>query len=474
MKVCTTNADFFVFDINQNHYFDNMKENNLQLKSKLVLTLFVLLCFITTQAQTDTTYTKEGFTFGLLPAISYDADLGFQYGGLTNLYWYGDGSRYPDYNHSLYIEASKYTAGSTLLRFYYDSPEAIKNIRTTIDITYFRDLAMDFYGFNGYQSVYNQDWEKDDNDDYKSRVFYRHHRGMFRVLSNFKGHLGSIDSPWEWMGGFTFFHFNIKSVDIAKLNKKQDESDKLPEIDGLYDKYIDWGIINKEEASGGSHVYLKGGLSYDTRDILANPTKGKWAEMFLTYMPSLFSSHSDSYLRFNLFYRQYIALNTKRNLVFAYRIGFQHKIAGEIPFYLLPHMASSVLTSATSQGLGGAKTLRGINRNRVVGDGNILTNIELRWKMWRTKLFKQDFYLGTNYFADMGMITQNYSIDQSNVPLEEYDLYFNNQNDKMHWSYGLGLKAALNENFVLSADYGFALDKQDGTSGLYITLNYLF
>ncbi|MCU4165625.1 Omp85 family outer membrane protein [Carboxylicivirga caseinilyticus] len=453
-------------------------KKNLYIPKQIAVILFIgFVINIGLLAQKDTTYTKEGFTFGLLPAISFDADLGFQYGGLTNLYWYGDGSRYPEYDHSLYMEASKYTAGSTLLRCYYDSPMTIRNIRTTVDLTYFRDLTMDFYGFNGYQSVYDKEWEDDSSNEYISRVFYRHHRDMFRILTNFKGRLGSTDSPWEWMAGFTFFDFNIKSIDIEKLNRKQDEENALPELPGLYDKYIDWGIIKKEEANGGSHAYLKAGLSYDTRDILANPSKGIWTELFFIYMPSFFSSFDHSYTRINLFHRQYFALSSKRNLIFAYRIGLQHKLSGDIPFYLLPHMASSVLTSATSQGLGGAKTLRGISRNRVVGDGNLLANIELRWKIWRTKLFKQDFYLGSNYFVDMGMITQKYKIDLTEARNQlgsDYPLYFKEANDKLHFSYGIGLKGALNENFVLSADYGIAANKQDGTSGLYITLNYLF
>jgi hypothetical protein len=32
----------------------------------------------------------------------------------------------------------------------------------------------------------------------------------------------------------------------------------------------------------------------------------------------------------------------------------------------------------------------------------------------------------------------------------------------------------MNENFVVAVDYGMALDPQDGNSGLYIGLDYLF
>jgi hypothetical protein len=32
----------------------------------------------------------------------------------------------------------------------------------------------------------------------------------------------------------------------------------------------------------------------------------------------------------------------------------------------------------------------------------------------------------------------------------------------------------MNQNFVIAADYGMAGSEQDGTSGMYIGLNYLF
>jgi hypothetical protein len=44
----------------------------------------------------------------------------------------------------------------------------------------------------------------------------------------------------------------------------------------------------------------------------------------------------------------------------------------------------------------------------------------------------------------------------------------------MHYSVGGGLRLAMNQNFIAALDYGIALDKQDGDSGIYIGLNYLF
>ena len=81
----------------------------------------------TTAVQRDKKPKKEksevrtGWTFGILPSVAYDADKGFQYGVLANVYDFGDGSVYPDYFHSLYFEAAYTTKRSGLFRFAYDS-----------------------------------------------------------------------------------------------------------------------------------------------------------------------------------------------------------------------------------------------------------------------------------------------------------------------------------------------------------------
>ncbi len=106
---------------------------------------------------------KTGWNFGGLPVISYDSDLGFQLGALVNAYDYGDGSRYPAYNHSLYLEGSWFLKGSGIFRFNYDSDRLIKGIRTSVDVSYLPDRLFKFFGFNGYEAVYNEAWEDDEN-----------------------------------------------------------------------------------------------------------------------------------------------------------------------------------------------------------------------------------------------------------------------------------------------------------------------
>ncbi len=129
--------------------------------------------------------------------------------------------------------------------------------------------------------------------------------------------------------------------------------------------------------------------------------------------------------------------------------------------------------SLTRDGLGGAKTMRGILRNRVVGEDFVYGNLELRWKFLRTVIWNQNLYIALAGFLDGGMVTGKYEMpaptDPGLVPW-----YYLGDKESLHLSYGAGLHFALNENFILSIDYGVASDKRDGDSGLYIGLNFLF
>ncbi len=68
---------------------------------------------------------KKGWNIGGLPVLAYDSDIGFKYGAVINLFNYGDGSRYPKYDHSLYFEWSRTTKGSGTNQFTYDSEHLI-------------------------------------------------------------------------------------------------------------------------------------------------------------------------------------------------------------------------------------------------------------------------------------------------------------------------------------------------------------
>jgi len=213
-----------------------------------------------------------------LPTITFDTDLGFQYGALVNLYNYGDGTRFPKYNHSLYFEVSRFTKGSGINRFYYDSDQLIKGLQTSVDLSYLSDQGYDFYGFNGYDAVYQSKWIDDTQpaNIYKTRMFYKYDRKLFRFKVDLQGRLSG--DHIRWIGGFNLQNFAIKSVNLEKLNKGKKGNDILPDVPGLFEHYQEWGIISAKEVDGGFVPTLKGGIVFDSRDNRPNPMKGIWTE----------------------------------------------------------------------------------------------------------------------------------------------------------------------------------------------------
>ena len=444
---------------------------------RFYLSFIVIFLSLSLLAQADkkVEVIKKNWNFGALPAVAFDTDLGFQYGALVNLFDYGDGSRYPKYNHSLYLEVSRYTKGSSTYRFYYNSDQLVKGIETSFDLSYLTDQAYDFYGFNGFESVIHPEWIDTDNGAYASRMFYKYDRKLFRMKVDLQGKISG--DRFRWMAGINFQNFKVASVNINKINKGKSEADKLPtttEVPGLYEKYQQWGIINTEEANGGFVPTFKAGVVWDTRDNRPCPMKGIWTEAIVEVSPKILGAES-SFTQLCLIHRQYFTLVPK-DLSFAYRLGFQTTLSGNVPFYYRSQLITSVLTGNMSEGLGGAKTLRGVRRNRVIGDGMVYGNAELRWKFVHFNLINNNFYLGLSAFTDIGKVTKKVDVESIIAPISSIPQtdYFRWGAEKMHYSYGAGLHIAMNENFIIAIDYGLAADKQDGASGLYIGLNYLF
>jgi outer membrane protein assembly factor BamA len=447
---------------------------------KKTLTLF-LIALLALSVSAQEKKVKTGWKFGgALPTITYDSDLGFQYGALAEFFNYGDGTKYPDYLDHTYTEISRYTKGSGIYRFMYESNHLIPGVQSITDLSYLPDRAYDFYGFNGYESVYNKDWMDDspENTDYRTRMFYRFQRNLFRFKNDFQGKLAG--DHVKWSAGFAFMNFDNSSVDIEKLNKGKD--DQLPTVEeepGLYERYKALDIIKADEADGGWVNTLKLGVTYDSRDNKPNPMKGIWTEMGVEMAPG-FLGNKSNFSRFYFIHRQYFTL-IKNDLSFAYRLGYQSTLSGDVPYFYESQVVTSRLTGAFSEGLGGSKTLRGVKRNRVVGDGFFMGNIELRWKPVYFKLFKQDCYLGLNGFYDFGKVVKAIKLPadlettfNELYPTENYSDYFNPGQEKFHQSVGASIMLVMNQNFVIAIDTGKALNEQDGNIGFSIGLNYLF
>jgi hypothetical protein len=414
--------------------------------------------------------TKSGWTFGAVPVIAYDSDIGFKYGGLVNFYDYGDGTIYPEYKHSVYIEWSRTTKGSGINQITYDSKYLIPRVRVSGELSYLTEKSLDFYGYNGYKALYDETYEDDspENPDYISRVFYRQERKLIRARADFSGRVKN--SKFNWVLGAVFYDIKLDTVDITRLNKGQPEEKKLPAVGGgLYGAYNVWNALPQNQYYGGQSTLFKAGIIFDTRDNEPMPMHGVWTEFILYLDPGLIGGNSYRYGKFNFTHRQYLTLLQKK-LVFAYRLSYQGRLYGQTPIYMLPFVLSSGRYT-DRDALGGSKTLRGILRNRVVGEDFTYGNFELRWKFYTTTLFKQNLYLALSTFTDMGMVTREYPVYTEEVTQPQF---FPDVPESLHQSIGAGLRVALNENFIIAVDYGMALDERDGDRGLYINLNWLF
>lgn len=431
------------------------------MKRNSILALIFLTCTLL-QAQESA---KKGLNLGVLPAVSYNSDEGFQYGAVLNLFNYGDGTHYPKYDQSYYLELSKYTKGSTVLRFYFDSDKLLQGVRTFADLSYITEEMLDFFGFNGYQSEYSSFLET------SNRAFYKLNQKQFRFLADFRGNLPIEHLYWE--ASYNLVNYAIRSVDYDKLNNNTEFPALIPG-ESLYENYVGWGILNAQEANGGLVSAIKAGLLYDTRNALNNPDKGFSSEALIEVAPGFMNE--SPYARYSLIHKHYQSILRDR-LNLAVRLGVQGKIGkNDVPFYRRTVFMSPFATRTSPTGLGGANSIRGIMRNRVVGDAIALGNFELRWKVLNFKLINQNFYIGLNGFFDTGYIIDPIDWNLSNLTPTERSEYFNLETkDDLHSSLGGGLKVAMNQNFIISFEMGKPLNESDGSKmGTYINLNYLF
>ena len=488
---------------------------------RYIVLLFAALMAISMQAKKDKVQEtdslgrkiKKGWNFGALPSVAFDADLGFQGGALANIYYYGDGSQYPEYIHSIYAEAAYTTKNYGIFRVNYDSKYLIPKHRLTLDVTYQPDAMCDFYGYNGYQSVYNQDfhkWKKDQSKmnpaQYQSRAFYKYKRDLFRFAADMEG---TIWQNIKWNAGVGVLGYMIDECDIDMLNGKKEFDPNLPladqkamndQVEGLYEKYEKWGLIDANEARGGWHPYLRAGLTYDSRDQRTCPTKGIYADAFFTYTAAFNAKYGQqatagyNHLQFNFNFRHYVPVYRDR-LTFAYRVGTQNNVAGKSPFYMNTYLNTLFIQRVMYEGLGGANSLRGVMRNRILANGFAYANVELRAKVVKFDIGRQHFYVGLAPFFDLGLITQPYELDSEAVKaayaadadplkrgLSDYFVLDADGNIDQslvympHMAAGVGLKVAMNENFVLSVDWAMSLNEQDNAkwANFYIKMGYLF
>ena len=283
---------------------------------------------------------KTGINLGPLPVVAYDADRGFQFGALMNIYDFGNGKNYPNPNSQWYIEASAYVKeskiGSYKLILNYDNKTLIPGVRMSICTGYYKDAALDFYGFNGYQSNYDMEMlgkntifaddeagqklqQKFEDKGKLPKGFYRLGRDLVKAKIDFTG---EILKNFYWEAGYNLSWTKTQNFEPQEYTvfpgMNPGESYKGT---SLFDLYKAWGIIPEDEANGGLTSSLRLGLMYDSRNVENNPTKGIWAEAHVIAAPKWLGTTHEHY-RYCATFRHYVPI-IQNKLTFAYRLGYQ-------------------------------------------------------------------------------------------------------------------------------------------------------
>jgi len=405
----------------------------------------ILLIFCVTLVGSMPTQAKErtGWGWGGVPAINYNADDGFGYGVLLNLFNYSSGG-YSPYYFKINPIIFATTGGKQDHTLFFDSPYMLGHgLRINARIRIQKEKFYPYYGL-GNDSEYHASYVETDDDENSldtlhGKYYYRMKTNQYKFFTNLqKAFMYGKDGKPLISG---LIGLGVVSVSNEELN-----NDGIPT---LFETDKNSSVLSSKEAKGGLNNFIKVGVIYDTRDNEPAPNSGVWTEALVEWYTKLLGSDY-SFARLTLTDRRYFPITKK--LVYANRVVFEN-IFGDAPFNMLYPYGSSW---AADEGVGGYRTLRGVFKNRYIGTTKLFMNMEFRYKFYEFSLFNQDFYLAGNLFCDAGRVWYDEPV---------------NSLKNLHIGKGAGLHIAWNENFIVYADMGHSTE-----SGrqLYIDIGYLF
>ena len=401
---------------------------------------------------------KSGWSIGVMPAFSYNNDMGFLVGALAQVYDYGDGTVYPNYRHKFMANVNIYSRGARQVSLDYDSKYLIPGKRVTASLSYMDNPLYGFYGFNGAVSPYHADLDlRKSTDGADGIAFYANHQQQLSAKLDLQG---SLADHLTWIGGGAYSWQRFSDTAFRVYDGKE----------SLYHQYVDAGLIPAAD-TWGYRMELKGGLVYDTRDFETNPERGIFATVTATGGMSV-SEGTRSSLLVSADFRHYVPIFPSR-LTLAYQLSYKGLAAGSLPFYALP-----------------AFSMRGSFGNRILGNGVAWTSADLRLCAARFRVVKQDFELGLVGFADAGAVVQPYRLaEQSALGTVSITKVMDGETtgpyasiidsaiatkERLHSSVGGGFWFSMNKNFLVAVEFGRPNNPQDGTFGVYINMGFSF
>jgi hypothetical protein len=402
----------------------------LQIASLAAAMAAVVPCDLTAQQRDDraarpaSNRMPTGWDVAGVPALNYDADEGFGYGAILELYNYGLGVQ--PYRYTIQPTVFLTTEGRRDYTVFLDAPALLPAAwRLSAFAGSEQQLAQPFYGI-GNDTPYDPKDERGANP-----YFYRFGRTRWRASTDLQHRVGRSSARLLVGGGFSRSTIDITPFDSGTTLLATSLGGRPP----------------SPEQVG----YLRAGLVWDTRDREIGPRSGTWAEL-LAQRATRGLGGTEDFTRWTGAVRQYVPVTSR--LTLAQRVVVQG-VTGNASFDEL----SIIQTSFKQQeGLGGSSSIRGVPKDRYVGKALLLSNSELRWRATDFSVIGRQSFLAFNAFADAGRVWSDHIVvDQALRDL--------------HVGYGGGARVGVGPSFIVAADVGHS---SESTAAVYIGLGWLF
>lgn len=368
--------------------------------------------------------TPTGWDLAWLPALNYDADEGFGYGVILELYNYGIGAQ--PYRFTIQPTVFLTTEGRFDATVFIDAPSLLPGgWRLTGFAGREQQVAQPYYGIG------NATAREASVEDGPNPYFYRFGRTRFRVTADLQHRIANSSARLLVGAGASHSTVDPTPFDSGTTLLATELAGRTPAPDRTN--------------------YLRAGIVWDTRDREIGPHSGTWAEAIVMRASKALGSTGE-FTRWTTTVRQYVPLS--RRITFAQRVIAQG-VEGNAPFHELATIQSSF---KQQEGLGGASSVRGLPKDRYIGKGMLVSNSELRWRA-------ADFLIrGTP-----SSLTLSTFVDAGRVWADRFDLATALKD--LHAGYGAGARLGFGPSFVVALDVGHS---NESTAPIYIGLGWTF
>lgn len=393
---------------------------------------------------------KEGRYITPIPIIGFDPDTGFNVGAGASFFQNGKKTspffRIAPYEQMFLVQFIATTEKVYQFTAYYDQPYLMGTPwRVRGELELYKNPIYNYFGIGnaGQQLAFPG----------SSRVFgsYRDYKNALEEVTNgtsyshydeFKYSKVAVrgSAEYDLVGGLVrpLFGFQVSHIWVSDYSGGVKDG-VLQQSTHLQD---DCNAGTAKGCKGGNDIYLKLGLTFDTRDFEPDPKKGIVATVMGEFSPKFLGS-AFNYGRVTAAMMGYgdILKYKTQQLVITGRFAYNWQF-GDVPFYSMNMFA---FEDQDDVGLGGIENLRGYALSRFIGPVGMVANVELRHTFANFNVLKQNIKLMAVPFLDYGRVFDS----NSAVTFKDWKM-----------GGGVGLHLAWNLSTLVSFDYAWSAEDQ--------------